>query len=127
MKKILVLWLGALLLIPSLNAQEIKKYEIGADASFGFGKRNQDNNNFNFSVFGGYKVSNALSVGAGLNYARFQGRWDVSSGIENVYIITNPYQAFRPFVYAHYDFLPNFRWTPYVDVCIPVDTRSVFR
>lgn len=115
MKKILVLCLGALLLIPSLNAQEIKKYEIGADASFGFGKRNQDNNNYNFSVFGGYKVSNALSVGAGLNYARFQGRWDVPSGIENVYVITNPYQAFRPFVYAHYDFLPNFRWTPYVD------------
>lgn len=115
MKKILVLCLGALLLIPSLNAQEIKKYEIGADASFGFGKRNQDNNNYNFSVFGGYKVSNALSVGAGLNYARFQGRWDVPSGIENIYVITNPYQAFRPFVYAHYDFLPNFRWTPYVD------------
>jgi hypothetical protein len=115
MKKILILSLGALLLIPSLNAQETRKYEIGADASFGFGKKSQENNIYSFSAFGGYKLNNSLSVGAGLNYARFQGRWDVPSGIENVYIITNPYQAFRPFVYAHYDFLPNFRWTPYVD------------
>ena len=115
MKRILILWLGALLLIPSLNAQEIRKFEIGADGSFGFGKKNQENNNYSFSVFGGYKASNSLSVGAGLNYARFQGRWDVPSGIDDVYIITNPYQAFRPFVYAHYDFLPKSKWTPYVD------------
>ena len=115
MKKILIFWLGALLLIPSLNAQETRKYEIGADASFGFGNKNQEKNNYGFSVFGGYKASNALSFGAGLNYTKYQSRWDVPSGIDDVYIIVNPYQAFRPFVYAHYDFLPNCRWTPYVD------------
>ncbi len=115
MKNLLILWLGALLLIPSLNAQENRKYEIGADASFGFRKKSQENNNYSFSAFGGYKLNNSLSVGAGLNYTKYQSRSDVPSGMDDVYIIIQPYQAFRPFVYAHYDFLPSFRWTPYVD------------
>ena len=115
MKKILIVWLGIMLMIPSLNAQEIRKFEIGADGSFGFGDKNQQRNNYSFSVFGGYKVNNSFSVGAGLNYTKYQYRWDLPSGIDDVYIITNPYQAFRPFVYAHYDFMPNSRWTPYVD------------
>lgn len=104
-----------MLIFPSLNAQETRKYEIGADASFGFRKKSQENNNYSFSAFGGYKLNNSLSVGAGLNYTKYQSRSDVPSGIDDVYIIIQPYQAFRPFVYAHYDFLPSFRWTPYVD------------
>ena len=115
MKKILIVWLGVMLIFPSLNAQETRKYEIGADASFGFRKKSQENNNYSFSAFGGYKLNNSLSVGAGLNYTKYQSRSDVPSGIDDVYIIIQPYQAFRPFVYAHYDFLPNFKWTPYVD------------
>ncbi len=115
MKRILILWLGALLLIPSLNAQETRKYEIGADASFSFGNKNREHNQYSFSIFGGYKVNDALSFGAGLNYAKFQSRWDLPSGIEDVYIIANPYQAFRPFAYVHYDILPNSKWTPFVD------------
>ncbi|MBQ2172213.1 MAG: hypothetical protein II454_03355 [Bacteroidales bacterium] len=115
MKKILIVWLGVMLIFPSLNAQETRKYEIGADASFGFRKKSQENNNYSFSAFGGYKLNNSLSVGAGLNYTKYQSRSDVPSGIDDVYIIIQPYQAFRPFVYAHYDFLPSFRWTPYVD------------
>lgn len=115
MKKILIVWLGIMLMIPSLNAQEIRKFEIGADAAFGYGDKNQQRNNYSFSVLGGYKINNSFSVGAGLNYTKFQSRWDLPSGIDDVYIITNSYQAFRPFVYARYDFLPKSKWTPYVD------------
>jgi len=115
MKKLLILWLGALLLIPSLNAQEIRKFEIGVDGSLGFASNSRQNNNHSLSVFGGYKATNSLSFGAGLNYSRFQSRWDLPCDLEDVYVLTNPYLAFRPFAYVHYDFLPNSKWTPYVD------------
>ena len=114
-KRFIMIITMCLVLLQSLTAQEVRKYEIGADASFGFGDKNQQRNNYSFSVFGGYKVNNSFSVGAGLNYTKYQYRQDLPSGIDDVYIITDPYQAFRPFVYAHYDFLPNSRWTPYVD------------
>ena len=104
-----------LFLLQSVYAQEIRKYELGADASYGFGNKIQQKNNYSLGVFGGYKISSSLSVGAGLNYTKYQTRSDLPSGIENVYIFTNPYQAFRPFVYVRYDFLPAYKWTPYVD------------
>ena len=118
MKKILLLLTVALLPL-SLFAQEQRKYEIGAEASFGFSAQNGFNaknksNHYSFDVFGGYKFNPSFSAGLGFNYSLFKGRSDLSSNLENVFITTDPYSSFRPYIYGRYDFLPNKRWTPYV-------------
>lgn len=118
MKKVLLLLTVALLPL-SLFAQEQRKYEIGAEASFGFSAQNGFNaknksNHYSFDVFGGYKFNDSFSVGLGLIYSKFKGREDLPIHFENVFITTDPYSGFRPYVYGRYDFLPNKRWTPYV-------------
>jgi hypothetical protein len=65
-------------------------------------------------LFGGYKVNEAFSAGIGLNFNQYAGRTDLVTNLENVFISTDVYRGFRPYVYARYDFLPNKRWTPYV-------------
>ncbi len=118
MKKILLLLTVALLPL-SLLAQEQRKYEIGAEASFGFSAQNGFNaknksNHYSFDVFGGYKFNDSFSAGLGLIYSMFKGREDLPIHFENVFITTEPYSGFRPYVYGRYDFLPHKRWTPYV-------------
>ena len=103
-------------LLPSLSAQEIRKYEIGVDASYGFKVDKFKANNYGFDLFGGYRFNDHFSAGAGLSYINFNGRMDLPSGIEDVGIWTDNYSAYRPFVYGRYDFLPNRKWTPFVGV-----------
>lgn len=64
-------------------------------------------------LFGGYKVNEHFSAGAGVNYTSYMSRL-LPSGMENIIVQTKPYHAVRPFVYARYDFLPDRKWTPFV-------------
>lgn len=112
MKKVLLLLTVALLPL-SLSAQQQRKYEIGAEASFGISAKYRANH-YGFDVYGGYKFNPSFSAGLGFNYSLFKGRSDLSSNLENVFITTDPYSGFRPYVYGRYDFLPGKRWTPYV-------------
>ena len=112
MKKILLLLTVALLPL-SLFAQQQRKYEIGAEASFGFSSKYRANH-YGFDVFGGYRFNDSFSAGLGFNYSKFKGRADLACNLENVFITTDPYSGFRPYVYGRYDFLPYKRWTPYV-------------
>ena len=111
-KKITML-AAACCLLSSLSAQEIRKFEIGADASYGISLKKLEANRYGFDLFGGYKVNEHFSAGAGVNYTGYMSRL-LPSGIENVIVQTKQYHAVRPFVYARYDFLPDRKWTPFV-------------
>lgn len=111
-KKITML-AAACCLLSSLSAQEIRKFEIGADASYGISLKKLEANRYGFDLFGGYKVNEHFSAGAGVNYTGYMSRL-LPSGIENVIVQTKQYHAVRPFVYALYDFLPDRKWTPFV-------------
>ena len=104
---------AACCLLSSLSAQEIRKFEIGADATYGISLKKSEANRYGFDLFGGYKVNEHFSAGAGVNYTSYMSRL-LPSGMENVFVQTNPYHAVRPFVYARYDFLPDRKWTPFV-------------
>ena len=82
-------------LLPSLSAQEIRKYEIGVDASYGFKVDKFKANNYGFDLFGGYRFNDHFSAGAGLSYINFNGRMDLPSGIEDVGIWTDNYSLYR--------------------------------
>ena len=98
MKKVLLLLTVALLPL-SLFAQEQRKYEIGAEASFGISAKYRANH-YGFDVYGGYKFNDSFSAGLGFNYSLFKGRSDLSCNLENVFITTDPYSGFRPYVYG---------------------------
>ena len=108
-----MLFATGLCLLSSLSAQEIRKLEIGADATYGISLKKSEANRYEFDLFGGYKVNDRFSAGAGVNYTSYMSRL-LPSGIENVIVQTKPYHAVRPFVYARYDFLPDRKWTPFV-------------
>ena len=108
-----MLFATGLCLLSSLSAQEIRKLEIGADATYGISLKKSEANRYGFDLFGGYKVNDRFSAGAGVNYTSYMSRL-LPSGIENVIVQTKPYHAVRPFVYARYDFLPDRKWTPFV-------------
>ena len=112
-KRIIMLFATGLCLLSSLSAQEIRKLEIGADATYGISLKKSEANRYGFDLFGGYKVNDRFSAGAGVNYTSYMSRL-LPSGIENVIVQTKPYHAVRPFVYARYDFLPDRKWTPFV-------------
>ena len=112
-KRIIMLFATGLCLLSSLSAQEIRKFEIGADATYGISLKKSEANRYGFDLFGGYKVNDRFSAGAGVNYTSYMSRL-LPSGIENVIVQTKPYHAVRPFVYARYDFLPDRKWTPFV-------------
>ena len=112
-KRIILLFATGLCLLSSLSAQEIRKFEIGADASYGISLKKLEANRYGFDLFGGYKVNEHFSAGAGVNYTGYMSRL-LPSGIENVIVQTKQYHAVRPFVYARYDFLPDRKWTPFV-------------
>ncbi|MBQ9193328.1 MAG: hypothetical protein IJ156_06375 [Bacteroidales bacterium] len=107
-----ILLAAACCLLSSLSAQEIRKYEIGAETSYGIGLGKVKTNQYGFDLYGGFKVNDRLSTGAGLDYVNYPSRL-LPSGIERVVVQTEAYHAFRPFVYARYDFLPNRKWTPF--------------
>ena len=113
MKKIVLLVAACIALLPSLPAQEIRKYEAGAQVSYGLGLGKTKDNHYGFDVHGGYKANDHWAVGAGLDFVNTLGRMDLPSGVENVYIVTDSYRAFRPYVYARYDVLPDRKWTPF--------------
>lgn len=113
MKRIVLFWAACFGLLFPLSAQESRNYEICASASYGLSLKKAKANNYSFDLYGGYMFDSHFSAGVGLDYVYFQGRLDLPSGIEDVFIWTENYQAFRPFVYARYDFLPSRKWTPY--------------
>lgn len=101
-------------LILCLSAQEVKRIEMGMSTSYGLSLGKAHTNNYGFDVFGGLKLKECFSIGAGMYYTKYQKRADMPSGIESVYIITQAYQAFRPFLYANYIFSPSERWASYI-------------
>lgn len=109
----IVLLAAACCLLSSLSAQEIRKFEIGADAIYGISLKKSETNRYGFDLFGGYKVNEHFSAGAGVNYTSYMSRL-LPSGIENVIVQTKQYHAVRPYLYARYDFLPDRKWTPFV-------------
>lgn len=110
-----MLFATGLCLLSSLSAQEIRKLEIGADATYGVSLKKSEANRYGFDLFGGYKVNGRFSAGAGVNYTSYMSRL-LPSGIENVIVQTKQYHAVRPYLYARYDFLPDRKWTPFVGV-----------
>ena len=116
MKRIALFWAACCGLLFPLSAQESRDYEIGARTSYGLSLKKAKANNYSFDLFGGYKINDHLSAGIGVNYVTYQGRLDLPSGIEDVFIWTENYQTFRPFVYALCDFIPSRKWTPYAGV-----------
>lgn len=115
MKRTVIILAACLCLLPSLSAQETRKYEIGVSASYGTSLDKTRSKNYGFDLYGGYKLNHHFSVGAGLNYVNFMGGRALPSGIEYVYVsVKSSYHAFRPYVYGRYDFLPMKKWTPFV-------------
>ena len=114
MKRILILCVATLSLLQSAYAQEEKKFELGAGASFGFSLGKNQPNSYGFDLFGGYKFNPHFTAGLGINYVNYAERADLPSLDSNLYITTTQYHAFRPFLYFRYDFLPEKKWTPYV-------------
>ena len=112
-KRIIMLFATGLCLLSSLSAQEIRKFEIGADATYGISLKKSEANRYEFDLFGGYKVNDRFSAGAGVNYTSYMSRL-LPSGIENVIVQTKQYHAVRPYLYARHDFLPDRKWTPFV-------------
>ena len=108
-----MLFATGLCLLSSLSAQEIRKFEIGADATYGISLKKSEANRYGFDLFGGYKVNDRFSAGAGVNYTSYMSRL-LPSGIENVIVQTKQYHAVRPYLYARHDFLPDRKWTPFV-------------
>lgn len=100
-------------MLPPLYAQGNRKYEIGAKGSFRFSIGRERANNYNIDLFGGYKFNRHISAGVGVQYVDFGGTV-LPGGIERVYVRTNNYRAFRPYVYGRYDILPSRKWTPFV-------------
>lgn len=113
-KRILICLATCLCLVQTLAAQESRSYEISISTSYGLslGQRGVSNN-YGIDLSGGYKVNDHLSAGAGIGHVSYQSRL-LPSGIEEVVVQTEPYHAFRPYLYGRYDFLPNRKWTPYV-------------
>ena len=114
MKRFLILCVATLSLLQSAYAQEERKYELGAGASFGLSLGKNQPNSYGFDLFGGYKFNPHFSAGLGINYVNYAERTDLPSYDANLYITTTQYHAFRPFVYFRYDFLPERKWTPYI-------------
>lgn len=115
MKKHLLLFVVvSLCFAQGLNAQGHRKYEVGVSGSWGFSMGKTWSNNYAFDLYGGYKFNGHFSAGLGIGYINYFGRKDLPSGDANIYVDTKQYHAFRPFVYARYDFLPEKKWTPYV-------------
>ena len=113
MKKITFLLAIILCMSPSLFAQGTRPYEMGAKASFRIAIGRERANNYNIDLFGGYKFNKHVSAGAGIQYVTYGGAV-LPGGIERVYVATNDYRGFRPYVYGRYDVLPSHKWTPFV-------------
>lgn len=116
-RKYLILISLLLSLVVSSSAREKRKYEVGVSVSYGVRVSNNHDNHFGADFFGGYKPTEHIVVGAGLNYAYFRGCL-LPSGIQYVSVQTDRYHAFRPFVYGKYDFTPSKNWSPYVGLKI---------
>ena len=133
MKKQIIFFLVAASLCFSQGflAQGQRKFEVGASGTFGFSMGKTWSNNYGFDFFGGYKFSNNLSAGLGVNYINYFGRQDLPSGDANICVDTKQYHAFRPYVYARYDFLPEKKWTPFVGARMGIalfsDSQLVYR
>ena len=113
MKKITLLLAIILCVSPSLFAQGTRPYEMGAKASFRIAIGRERANTYNIDLFGGYKFNRHISAGAGIQYVASGGAV-LPGGIERVYVATNDYRGFRPYVYGRYDLLPARKWTPFV-------------
>ena len=111
-KRIILLFATGLCLLSSLYPGD-QEFEIGADATYGVSLKKSEANRYGFDLFGGYKVNDRFSAGAGVNYTSYMSRL-LPSGIENVIVQTKQYHAARPYLYARYDFLPDRKWTPFV-------------
>ena len=112
-RKITLIVLCLLSVAISVSAQEMRKYEIGADVSYGISLAKSNSNHVGVNVFGGYKPTEHITIGAGINYSCFQNRL-LPYDNEFVFIQTEPYHSFRPYVYGRYDFLPSCKWIPFV-------------
>ena len=114
MKKVLLVCVATLGLLQGANAQEDRKFELGAGGSFGFSLKQGQPNSYGFDLFGGYKFNPHFTAGLGVNYINYFGRVDLPSGDPNLYLQTGQYHAFRPYLYFRYDFLPDRKWSPFI-------------
>ena len=114
MKRLLLVCVATLGLLQGANAQEERKFELGAGGSFGFSLKKGLPNSYGFDLFGGYKFNPHFTAGIGVNYINYFGRVDLPSGDPNLYIETGQYHAFRPYLYTRYDFLPEKKWSTYI-------------
>ena len=114
MKRLLLVSVATLGLLQGANAQEDRKFELGAGGSFGFSLKKGQPNSYGFDLFGGYKFNPHFTAGIGVNYINYFERVDLPSGDPNLYIQTGQYHAFRPYLYFRYDFLPDKKWSPFI-------------
>lgn len=114
MKRFLFVCMATLGLLQGANAQEDRKFELGAGGSIGFSLKKGQPNSYGFDLFGGYKFNPHFTAGLGVNYINYFGRTDLPSGDENLYVETGQYHAFRPYLYTRYDFLPDKKWSPFI-------------
>ena len=114
MKRLLLVCVATLSLLQGANAQEDRKFELGAGGSFGFSLKKGQPNSYGFDLFGGYKFNPHFTAGIGVNYINYFGRVDLPSGDPNLYLQTGQYHAFRPYLYFRYDFLPDKKWSPFI-------------
>lgn len=115
MKRFVIVLAASLCWLSPLYAQESRKYEVGAAAAYSLSIKRATANNYGFELYGGYKLNDYFSFGGGLNFVNYQSR-ALPSGMENVFVTTGMYRAFRPYVYCRYDLLPFSKWTPYAQV-----------
>lgn len=114
MKRLLLVCVATLSLLQGANAQEDRKFELGAGGTFGFSLKKGHPNSYGFDLFGGYKFNPHFTAGIGVNYINYFDRVDLPSGDPNLYIQTGQYHAFRPYLYTRYDFLPDKKWSPFL-------------
>lgn len=104
-------------MITAVSAQEKRNYEIGINASYGFSLINSGFNHVGFDLYGGFKPTDHIAFGAGINYSLFQSHI-LPSGIEAVFVQTDNYHSIRPYIYGKFDFTPYKKWSPYAGVKI---------
>lgn len=97
-----------------IKAQSLENIEFQIEA--GGGKGTNKVTNYHFNLSSGYIVTDKISTGIGIGYLNNNNRTDLKSGIKDGRIETGNHDAWRPFLYGKYNFLPDNKISPFVSV-----------
>lgn len=116
MDKKIILFVSVLFLIPGTvqGQHQLRRLEVMAEVSGGKAFSAHGVSHYQFELAGGYRVTDNLSFGMGVNRVTFLNRADLPSGIDDLIIQTGRQVAWRPHLYGKYSFLPDRSFSPVV-------------